>query len=104
GDFPVKRRHARYLCNFPVSVGILAPCPGDGTDGAFPIRGTAVDVATSGLRLSIDLPLAIGQELCLSPERESGPFEKFIPPRTKAEVVWVAKGVDGNLAGLRFAS
>jgi len=102
-DFSVKRRHPRYLCNFPLSVGILIPCPGDDPDGALPRRGTAVDVGTSGVRLSIDQTLAIGQELCLSPEREGGLFEKFIPPRTKAEVVWVAPDGDGCTAGLRFA-
>ena len=103
GEFPVRRRQARYLCNFPISVGNLVPCPGNGTDDAFPLRGTAVDVGRSGVRLSIGQPLAVGQELCLSPEGKGGLFEKFIAPRTKAEVVWVAPQEEGCLAGLRFA-
>lgn len=104
GDFSVKRKHARYLCNFPLSVGVAVPCPGDDPYGAFPVQGIAVDVGTSGVRLSIDQPLAVGQELCLSPAADDGTFEKFIPPRTRARVVWVAPGASGFLAGLKFAS
>jgi len=102
-DASEKRKHSRYLCNFPLSVGILVPCPGDDPSGAGPLRGTVVDVGPSGARLSIDQPLAIGQELCLSPAPDGGLFERFIPPRTKAEVVWVTRGAEGCLAGLRFA-
>lgn len=103
GDYSKKRRHDRYLCNLPFHVELPVASPGDVSLDCVHHRGSILDVGTAGIRLSIDKPLTVGQMLRLVHALEDSAFARFIPPRTNAEVVWVTRGADGFLAGLRFA-
>jgi CheY-like chemotaxis protein len=104
GDYSRQRRHDRYLCNLPFHVELPGASPEDVSIECGHHRGSILDVGTAGIRLSIDKPLAVGQMLRLAHALEDSAFTRFIPPRTNAEVVWVTRGADGFLAGLRFAN
>jgi CheY-like chemotaxis protein len=102
GEYPRKRRHDRYLCNLPFHVELLGTSPEEDSSDCGHHPGNILDVGTAGIRLSIDKPLAVGQILRLAHALEDSTFTRYIPPRTNAEVVWVTRGADGFLAGLRF--
>ena len=104
GEYSMKRRHDRYICNLPVHVELPGNPPEDASYKSGHHRGNILDVGKAGIRLSIDQPLAVGQELRLAHALEDSTFAKFIPPGVRAEVVWVAPDSDGWTAGLRFAN
>ena len=104
GDHYGKRRHDRYICNLPFHVELQGTSPEDASHEPCHHRGSILDVGKAGIRLSIDQPLAVGQRLRLAHALEDSTFTRFIPPGANAEVVWVTRGADGCLAGLRFAS
>jgi DNA-binding response OmpR family regulator len=100
GDYSVKRRHDRYICNLPFHVEL--PGTSDASHESSHHHGSILDVGKAGIRLSIDRPLAVGQKLRLAHALEDSAFTRFVPPGAKAEVVWVAPNADGCTAGLRF--
>jgi len=104
GDYSGKRRHDRYICNLPFHVELPGTSPEDPSHDCDHHHGSILDVGEAGIRLSIDKPLAVGQKLRLAHPLEDSTLTRFIPPRTNAEVVWVTRGANGFLAGLRFAS
>ena len=104
GDYSGKRRHDRYICNLPFHVELPGTSPEDPSHDCDHHHGSILDVGEAGIRLSIDKPLAVGQKLRLAHPLEDSALTRFIPPRTNAEVVWVTRGANGFLAGLRFAS
>jgi DNA-binding response OmpR family regulator len=103
GDYSRKRSHDRYICNLPFHIELPDTSPGDASHKSGHHRGFILDVGKAGIRLSIDLPLAVGQKLRLAHALEDSTFTRFIPPEARAEVVWVAPDADGCTAGLRFA-
>ena len=104
GDYSMKRRHDRYICNLPVHVELPGISPEDAPLQSGHHRGSILDVGKAGIRLSIDWPLAVGQELRLAHTLEDSTFARFIPPGARAEVVWVSPDANSWTAGLRFAS
>lgn len=104
GDYSMKRRHDRYICNLPFHVELQGISPENAPHESGHHRGSILDVGKAGIRLSIGQPLAVGQELRLAHALEDCTFTRFIPPGARAEVVWVTPNDDGWTVGLRFAS
>jgi len=104
GEYPRKRRHDRYICNLPFHVEFPGASPKDDASKCGHHHVNILDVGKAGIRLSIDKHLAVGQILRLAHTLEDSAFTRYIPPRTNAEVVWVTRGEDGYLAGLRFVN
>jgi DNA-binding response OmpR family regulator len=103
GDYSRKRSHDRYICNLPFHVELPGTSPENASRASGHHCGSILDVGKAGIRLSIDQPLAVGQELRLAHALEDSTFTRFIPPGAKAEVVWVAPDAEGCTAGLKFA-
>ena len=104
GDYSMKRRHDRYICNLTFHVELPGTSPEDASYQSGHHRARILDVGKEGMRLSIDQPLAVSQKLRLAHALEDSTFTRFIPPGTKAEVVWVAPTRDGVMAGLQFVN
>ena len=102
GDYSMKRRHDRYICNLPFHVELPGTSPEDDSYVSGHHRASILDVGKAGIRLSIDQSLAVGQKLRLAHALEDSTFTRFIPPGARAEVVWVAPDSDGCTAGLIF--
>jgi CheY-like chemotaxis protein len=99
---PCQRNHARYLCNFPLRLSILAPAPEEEQFFLGSMSGTAEDVGREGIRLNTDYPLRTGQGVRVRIEGEPDPFGKMIPCDAFAKVVWSVSRENLSTAGLRF--
>ncbi len=104
-DYPVPRRHPRYICRIPVRISLLAPLlPGAGVD-LDKLSGIAGEVGAGGVRVETNYPLAAGQVVRVkvgAADAAAGPFLHLIPPRATAEVRWTAMAIAGFRAGLSF--
>ncbi len=103
-DYPVPRKHPRYICRIPVRISLLAPLPpGAGLD-LDNLGGVAEEVGAGGVRVATQYPLATGQVVRVR-TGVPGPADAFvhlIPPNSTAEVRWMALAPEGFRAGLSF--
>lgn len=104
GEYPEKRKYARYICHFPLRLEAACPVPPDGHPRTALLGSVAVDVGTGGVRLYTGYPMEKGQRFRLRMEGGDDPLSKFVPPDAIAEVIWVLRQDDGVVAGLRFLS
>jgi hypothetical protein len=103
-DFPCKRKHSRYLCNFPLRLSVLVPSLEEEQFFLGSMEGSAEDIARNGIRLTTDYPLRAGQGVRLMIDGKYDPFAKMVPGEGCAEVVWAASRGNRSTAGLRFLS
>jgi CheY-like chemotaxis protein len=101
-EFSCKRKHFRYLCDFPLRLSILAPSPEEAQFDLDSLSGTAKDVGREGVRVNTEYPMKEGQGVRLRVGDEGDPFSKLIPREATAEVVWAVPGDGMSTAGLRF--
>lgn len=102
-EYPVARRHPRYLCRITVRVSLLAPLPPGAAGDADCLNGIAEDVGAGGVRVATDYPLATGQIVRVNAETAPADlFAHLVPPNGTAEVRWTTLAPGGFMAGLSF--
>lgn len=101
-EYSCKRKHWRYLCDFPLRLSVLNPCQEEGQFDLDGLSVRAVDVGREGVRVNTEYPLKEGQEVRLRVANEGDPFSRMIPPEAFAEVVWAVPGNGMSSAGLKI--
>ncbi len=103
-DYPVLRRHPRYICRIPVRMSLLAPLPPGAGPDLDKLSGVAEEVGAGGFRVATNYPLAAGQVVRVKTGAadSADPFLHLIPPHATAEVRWTTMAPEGFTAGLSF--
>jgi PilZ domain-containing protein len=96
------RKHPRYICRIPLRISIVEPSLEEGQYDLNNLSGMATDFSLGGLRLQTDYPLKVGQYVRVRTDSINDLFRRFVPPESRAEVVWVDAAQEGVVAGLKF--
>ena len=104
GEYPNKRKHPRHICRIPLRISIVEPAPEEAQYDLNNLSGLMAEVGPGGLRLRTEYPLRVGQQIRARAVSENEPFRRFVPPDSRAEVVWVAPAQGGVFAGLKFVN
>ena len=104
GEYSHKRKHPRHICRIPLRISIVKPAPEEGQYDLNNLSGLMAEIGPGGLRLRTEYPLRVGQQIRPRLVSDHEPFRRFVPPESRAEVVWVAPAQDGVFAGLKFVN
>lgn len=104
GEHTHKRKHPRHICRIPLRISIVEPSREEDQYDLNNLSGMAADFGFGGLRLQTDYPLKVGQNVHARVASENDHFRRFVPPESRAEVVWVNPARDGIVAGLKFVN
>ncbi len=105
-DYPVPRRHPRFSCRIPMRISLLAPLPPGAAYALDNVTGVAENVASGGLLVAIDYPLAAGQVIRVKTgdAAAAAPFANLFPAEATGEIRWATLAPGGFRAGLSFTS
>lgn len=98
------RKHPRHICRIPLRISIVEPSLEEDQYDLNNLSGMAADFGLGGLRLQTDYPLKVGQYVRARTDSINDLFRRFVPPESRAEVVWVDPAQDGVVAGLKFVN
>jgi CheY-like chemotaxis protein len=104
GEYAHKRKHPRHICRIPLRISILEPAPEEAQYDLHNLNGMMAEIGSGGLKLRTEYPLRVGQHIRARAGSGNEHFRKFVPPGSRAEVVWVAPAQDGVVAGLKFVN
>jgi hypothetical protein len=99
-----KRKHMRHICRIPIRISIVEPAPEEAQYDLHNLNGLLAEFGSGGLKLRTEYPLQVGQHVRVRANTENDRFRRFVPPDSRAEVVWVAPAQDGVVAGLKFVN
>ena len=99
-----KRKHPRHICRIPLRISIVEPSPEEDQYDLNNLSGMAANFGVGGLRLQTDYPLKVGQHVRARTDSINDLFRRFVPPESRAEVVWVDPAQEGVVAGLQFVN
>lgn len=99
-----KRKHPRHICRIPLRISIVEPSPEEDQYDLNNLSGMAANFGVGGLRLQTDYPLKVGQYVRARTDSINDLFRRFVPPESRAEVVWVDPAQEGVVAGLQFVN
>jgi len=102
--YPQRRVTPRHICRIPLRISIVEPSLEEDQYDLNNLSGMAADFGFGGLRLQTDYPLKVGQNVHARVASENDHFRRFVPPESRAEVVWVDPAQDGVVAGLKFVN
>jgi hypothetical protein len=85
-----RRISPRHICRIPLRISIVDPAPEEAQYDLNNLSGLMAEVGPGGLRLRTEYPLRVGQRIRARAVSDHEPFRRFVPPESRAEVVWVA--------------
>jgi len=104
GEYAPKRKHPRHLCRIPLRISIVEPAPEEVQYDLHNLSGLMAEFGSGGFRLRTEYPLRVGQHIRARSDSINDFFRRFVPPESRAEVVWVNPARDGVEAGLKFVN
>jgi len=99
-----KRKHPRHFCRIPLRISIVDPAPEEAQYDLHNLTAMAADFGFGGLRLQMDYPLKVGQNVRARADAKYDHFRRIVPSESPARVVWVAPAEDKVMAGLQFVN
>jgi CheY-like chemotaxis protein len=104
GEHANKRKHPRHICRIPIRISIVEPAPEEAQYDLRNLNGLMAEFGSGGFRLRTEYPLQVGQHVRVRADTENDRFRRFVPPDSRAEVVWVEPVQDSIVAGLKFVN
>jgi len=103
-EYVPKRKHPRHICRIPLRISIVEPAPEEVQYDLNNLSGLMAEFGPGGIRLRTEYPLRVGQHIRVRTDSINDLFRRFVPPESRAEVVWVNPAQDGVVAGLKFVN
>jgi CheY-like chemotaxis protein len=104
GAHEQKRKHPRHICRIPLRISVVEPAPEEAQYDLHNLSGLMAEFGSGGFKLRTDYPLRVGQHIRARTDSVNALFRRFVPPESRAEVVWVDPAQDGTVAGLKFVN
>jgi CheY-like chemotaxis protein len=104
GEYASKRKHPRHICRIPLRISIVEPPPEEVQYDLHNLSGLMAEFGSGGFKLRTEYPLRVGQHIRARTDLINDLVRRFVPPESRAEVVWVNPAQDGVVAGLKFVN